>query len=73
MDKIFNDFSNDLINNKELAKLELHILAVGYLEEDLSHFTEELTKDNNEDKTDAKEPEVFDSKKEKEKENLWKE
>lgn len=62
----FDDISNNHIDNKELARLEFHILGVGYLEESLSHFIEILTKDNNVFGVDVKELEhIFDFKEEK--------
>lgn len=66
MSKIFNDISDDHIDDKELARLKLHILAAGYLEESLSCFTEVLTKNDNENKDEVvEEPEVSDSGEEK--------
>lgn len=68
MAKIFTNINDAYINNEELARLELYILNISYLEEGLSCFTEVSTEDNNEDETDAKELEpVSDSKEEKKK------
>lgn len=74
MGKIFNDISDAYINDEELAKLEFHISAVGYLEEGLSCITEVLTKENNQNKDKiVKESEVYDSEKEKKKRKVWRE
>lgn len=67
MGKIFNDNSNNHINDEQLVRWELHILAASYLEDGLSYFKVVLTENNDEDEGEAnvKEPEVFDSKEEK--------
>lgn len=66
--KNFTNINDAYINNEELARLELYILNISYLEEGLSYFTEVSIEDNNEDEKDAKELEpVSDSKEEKKK------
>lgn len=40
MAKKFKDISNDLINDTEFSKLDLHISGLGYLKEEISRFKE---------------------------------
>lgn len=67
MAKNFNDISDDLIDDGDLLRLDLHISAPGYLEEGGSRFTEVATEDDDEENEDAEEPEVSDSEAEKKK------
>ncbi len=73
--KNFDDISDNHIDNKELARLEFHILGVGYLEKGLSRFTKISIKDNNVFGADAKELEPISNfeKEKKNKKNLRKE
>ena len=45
MAKNFENISNIFINDTNLSKLNLHILRLSYLEEDISYFMKEITKD----------------------------
>ncbi len=74
MAKNFDVFSDDHINDQQLARLELHISGVGYLEKGLSRFTEVLIEDNNEVEITAEEEAVSNCEEEKKiKKNLRKE
>ncbi len=57
----FDIFSNDHIDDQQLAWLELHISGISYLEEGLSRFTEVLTEDDNEFEVAVEEEAVSDS------------
>lgn len=72
--KSFINISNVYSNNKELARLKLHILGTGYLKKVSLRFIKISTKNNNEVEADAKNLEpVSNSKDEKNKQNLRKE
>ena len=63
----YDDISNGLIDNAKLLWLNLHILALGYLEEKASHFTELPNKDKGEEEDDQAKPQVSDLEEEKNK------
>ena len=65
--KSYNDISNELIDDTKLLRLNLHILALGYLEEGASHFTKLPTKDKGEEEDDQTEPQVSNLEEEKNK------
>ena len=59
--KNFDGISNELIADGDLSKLDIHILALGYLEKGRSRFIEVTEDDNKElDKDAKKEPMVSD-------------
>ncbi len=70
MAKSYNDTSDGLIDNAELLWLNLHISALGYLEEKTSRFTELPTKDEGEKEDDQAERQVSDLKEEKNKQKM---
>ena len=65
MAKSYNNISNELINDAKLLRLNLHILALGYLEKEVSHFIELSTKDKDKEEDDQLEPQISNLKKEK--------
>lgn len=73
MAKNFNNISDNLIDDNDLLRLDIHILVPGYLKKERPYFTDITTKNNNEENEDAKEPEVSNFEEEKKKQRtLWK-
>ena len=68
--KSYDDINNKLIDDAKLLWLNLHILALGYLEKKASRFTELPTKDKGEEKVNQTEPQVSDLEKEKNKQTI---